>query len=234
MAKETVHVRIDFREPTELVEAVTNHPEVEDYTIEDLEQNVGTADLIIQGIGFERKTPSDFAGSVTDKDGHLRDQVERMVEIFEHSYVLVEGDYEDFNYLTGSNVKPQALRGFEASISARNRSIDVKFCSNTELLVDRAIRLARKHIEEEDRNQLRVNTSVTKSESPFVMRLLGLVEGIGAKTAETIYEELEHPSLPELLDTPPSEFTAIDGIGDKTAERIWETIHGEDLIKQDA
>lgn len=234
MAKEKVDVRIDFREPSELVEAVSNHDDVDDYTIEDLEQSVGTADLIVQGIGFERKTPSDFAGSVTDSDNHLRDQVERMKETFEQSYVMVEGDLEDFNYLTRTNVAPQALRGFASSIEARNQTVGVKFCSNVDLLVDKAIRLARKHIEDADRNSLTIDTSVTKSGEPFEKRVLGLVENIGAKTADTIYEELDEPTLPELLDTAPSEFTAIDGIGDKTAERIWETIHGEELVLKDA
>lgn len=233
MGKEMVDVRIDFREPSDLVTAVANHDEVEDYTIEDLEESVGTADLVVQGIGFERKTPSDFAGSVTDSDNHLRDQVERMTETFEQSYVMVEGDLEDFGYLTRTNVAPQALRGFASSIEARNENIGVKFCSNIDLLVDQAIRLSRKHIEDESRGSLRIDTSVTKEDEPFEKRVLGLVENIGAKTADTIYEELDEPSLPELLDTEPSAFTAIDGIGDKTAEQIWETLHSEELVIQD-
>ena len=213
MGKQKVRVEVDVREPTEVIEAVSKHEDVEEFTLDELP----SGDLVIGGTAFERKTPSDFASSMVEEDNRLKDQVERMLEEHENVYVLIEGTLEDFDYLTHSNVEPQSLRGFAASIQARY-GVGVVFCKKRSLLVDMAVRLARKHVEDTSR-ELRLESSVERG-APVVKRMIGCIEGVGPGTADKIYEKYD--SVPLVLDAIGREALTdeVEGVGPKTAENI--------------
>lgn len=212
MSKQKVDATVDVHEPTSVVEAVMEHDEVESLELDDLD----SGDIVVEGTAFERKTPSDFASSMLESDNRLRDQVQRMVEQHDNVYVLVEGSLTDFDYLTHTNVEPQSLRGFAASIEARN-GVGVKFCDTENLLVDMAVRLARKHTEDPSR-ELRVQSSV-ETDAPVVKRMVACVDGVGADTADEIYEQYD--SIPMLLDAIGNdELDSVNGVGPKTAENI--------------
>lgn len=212
MSKQRVEATVDVHEPTPVVKAVMDNKEVERFHLDALD----SGDIRIGETAFERKTPSDFANSMLDQDNRLRDQVERMVEEHENVYVMVEGSLSDFEYLTHTNVEPQSLRGFAASIEARY-NVGVKFCDTKPLLVDMAVRLARKHIENPSR-ELRVESSVER-EAPVVKRMIACVDGVGADTADRIYEEFD--SIPLLLQSVgDGSLEDVDGVGPKTASNI--------------
>jgi ERCC4-type nuclease len=216
MAKEQVEATVDVHEPTGVVEAVMEHDEVESFTLDALD----SGDIVIGDTAFERKTPEDFASSMLEEDNRLTDQVERMVEQYDNVYVLVEGTLTDFDYLTHTNVESQSLRGFAASIEARY-GVGVKFCDTRPLLVDMAVRLARKHTEDPSR-ELRVDSSVEK-DAPVVMRMVACVDGVGADTAEKVYAQYD--SIPMLLDAIGNEeLDSVDGVGPKTAENIRDAL----------
>lgn len=87
-------------------------------------------DFIITGrngeVMIERKTPEDYIGSLIS--GHLSDQLTRMSEMFDHSFVLVEGSVSAalaeggitrktfFSSLVGSAMK-RAERGKKGAVS---------------------------------------------------------------------------------------------------------------------
>lgn len=224
MSKKSVVVTVDWREDTDLIDVVEEHDEVEDFHLGELD----VGDLKIDdpdgdgSVVFERKTVSDFAGSMTDSDDHLRDQVERLEKATDASArVLIEGNMSDFDSLTHTRVKPQSLRGFTASLEERNGA-RVMFCSNRDNLVDYAIRSARKQFEERS-NTLRVQTTVKKSE-PVTKRMYGCIEGVGPEMAERLYNV--YPSLSEAIDAETSDLMKIEGIGEKLALEIQDSLLG--------
>jgi len=224
--KQTVTVAVDSREPLdELLPLLIDHDEVEEFEVDTLE----SGDLAIEGVGFERKTPSDYATSITDDDDHLRGQVERMGDQYDHAYVLLEGDMSDFDFLSHTRMKPTSLRGFAASLTARE-GIPVIPCSNTENLIDYAVRQARKHIEDPSASSLRTKTTAD-STAPVVKRMYGCIDGVGADTASKLH--LQFPSLQDALDADESDFEGIEGIGPKTAQKIHEALHDAEMGVQE-
>lgn len=224
--KQTVTVAVDSREPLdELLPHLTDHSEVEEFEVDALE----SGDLAIEGVGFERKTPSDYATSITDDDDHLRGQVERMGEQYDHAYVLLEGDMGDFEFLSHTRMNPKSLRGFAASLTARE-GVPVIPCSNTENLIDYAVRQARKHVEDPSSSSLRTKTTAD-STAPVVKRMYGCIDGVGADTASKLH--LQFPSLQDALDADESDFEAIEGVGPKTAQKIHEALHDAEMTAQE-
>lgn len=217
--KQSVTVVVDSREPLDdILPHLIDHDEVEEFVVDELE----SGDFAIEGVGFERKTPSDYASSIMDSDDHLKDQVERMNQQYDHSYVLLEGDMSDFEFLTHTQIDANSLRGFAASLMAR-QDMPVIPCSNTESLIDYAIRQARKHIEDPSSSSLRVKTTVTDSNEPVVKRMYGCIEGVGSDTASKLH--LQFPSLQDALNASVSDFEVIEGVGPKTAQKIYDALH---------
>lgn len=222
--KQSVTVRVDTREKVldQIIAILVDHPEVEEFVVDELD----SADLAIEGIGFERKTPSDYAGSITDEDDHLESQIERMKEQYEACYVLLDGDMSDFESLSHTRMAPESLRGFAASRTARD-GVPTIPCSNLETLVDYAIRQARKHIEDPSGSSLRVQSSVEKKSEPVVKRMYGCIGGVGADTAASLH--MIFPSLEDALSASVSEFETVDGVGPKTAQKIYDALHSDEV-----
>jgi len=217
-----VNVVVDSREPLEeLIPHLTRHDEVEEFIVEQLP----TGDLVIEGVVFERKTPSDYASSITDEDDHLKGQVERMADAYDHAYVLLEGNMSEFEQLSHTRMDANSLRGFAASLTARH-GVPVIPCSDSASLVDYAIRQARKHIEEPSSSGLRVKSSVESSE-PVVKRMYGCISGVGADTAASLH--LQFPSLQDALNASVGEFETIGGVGPKTAQNIHDALHNSEV-----
>lgn len=211
--RKRVDVQVDVHEPTAVVEAVMEHEDVEEFELTELD----SADIVVDGrIGFERKTPSDFASSMTEEDNRLRDQVERMVEDYDAAFVLIEGNLSDFSYLSHTNVEDTSLRGFIASIEARY-GVSVVLCDKRDLLVDMAVRYGRKHVEDPPK-ELKIESSVERN-APVVKRMLGCVDGVGSDTADTIFQKYQ--TIPDLLAAIDGDLLEdIEGVGPKTAENI--------------
>lgn len=219
MTKEQVHVIIDVNEPGEITASVDGHEEVEDYSLDRLP----AADLEIQGVGFERKTMSDYASTMMS-NGRLRNQVAKLNERYDHAYILVEDDLSQTVNpwkATNSNVKGESLRGSMASITARE-GIPVIPCSDTALLVDMAVRLARKHVEENDGKKF-IPKGAVGAKEPAAKKFYGILPGIGVETAEILYEEYD--SITQFVTNATEEdLRQIEGIGPARAKDIMEAI----------
>lgn len=221
---------LDKREPIgDLLDHLEGNDEVKDVDVETLE----TADIVIgdsvpadetipeNPVAYERKTPSDFASSITEQP-YLKDQVGRMADQYDRSYVLLEGDLSEFNELTHTDMPPVALRGMAASLTSRFESPVIP-CSSQHLLIDMAIRIARKHIEDPD-DSLRVKSSVSGNDAPTVKRMYGCISGVGSETADNMFEKL--PTLQDAAEASMTELQQIDGIGERRAKQIKRELAG--------
>ena len=216
--KEQVSVIIDSNEEAQnqqFVENMVLHEDVEDFTIEPLE----TGDFIIEDCVFERKTPSDFAGSL--QKGRLREQVERLGAGEKSPYVLIEGDMSDFSELEHTNIPSKSLRGMTASIMARNK-IPVVFCSGAGNLADVSVRIARKSVE--DVNEQHVKTDAVQ-DVPFITKTFMNVEGVGLRTAKDLANEFS--SVQEAIEADVEELQGVEGVGPKTAKSIYNCLHND-------
>lgn len=218
MSKKEVSVLIDDREPSEFISEVAAHEEVRDWEADRLEigdLKFEEADLLI-----ERKTPGDYNSSLTS--GHLKSQIERMKQVTDNSYILVEGDLRDFEDMEYSGIPATAIRGSVASIMARD-DVPIVPCSDRESLIDISVRLARKYIEEPGRGMM--DSGPIDVGEPFAKRVYGLIGGIGRDTAETVHSRYQ--TIPEAQEASISELCELDGIGNKTAEKIKDHLNGD-------
>lgn len=214
-----VHVNVDDREPASLVRAVREHPDVA--SVEVIRLSAG--DLAIDGVGFERKTLRDYVGSAMGRSGpDLDDQVRRLVERYDHAYVLLEGNLDDVEGLR-TGVPASAIRGSIASITAR-LGVPVLPCSDRERLVDMATRIGRKHVEEPSTRRLPTG-AITARNEPTAKRMYACIDGIGPRLAAALYES--YPSVEALLSASIEELQAIDGVGEGRARRIHGALREE-------
>ncbi|SEW11650.1 ERCC4 domain-containing protein [Natrinema salifodinae] len=208
-----VAVTVDDREPAGLVAAVRDHPDVTEVVVERL----ATGDLAIDSIGFERKTLRDYVNGVMGRSGpDLADQVERMADAYDHSYVLLEDDFAGLDSLRTA-VSPESIRGSMASITARH-GVPIIPCTDRRHLVDFAIRLGRKHAEDPSTRRIPVG-SVPSRREPTTKRMYGCIQGIGPELAATLYER--YPTVEALLAADREELTRIEGIGEARADVIY-------------
>lgn len=218
MTKQKVHVIIDSNEVAqnpEIVGKVYEHEEVESYE----EKDLPAADLEIEGIGFERKTPSDYIGSL--KKGRLTEQTHKLGQRYEHAYVLYEGDLVQSEQPFKSGMEATSIRGSMASLTAREESgvRAVIPVSNMDLLIDMAIRIARKHIEESDQEY--IPKPATAPDEPTAKMMYACIDGVGPSMAQTLYEE--YPTITEFIERADYEaLQDLDGIGENRAIQIIE------------
>lgn len=213
MVKKSVEVVIDVREPPEITGAVDAHPEVESYEFAELP----AADLEISGIGFERKAPGDYVGSL--KDGRLTEQTMKLGQRYEHAYILYEGSIVETDSPFKSSMNGSSIRGSMASLIAREDSgvHAVIPVSNRELLVDMAIRIARKHIEESDQKYI-PKPDVGVNADPTEM-MYACIPGVGPEMAERLKEH--YPTIRMFTEEASfEELQEIEGIGEERALKI--------------
>lgn len=217
----SVAVTVDDREPVDVVDAVRDHADVASVEVERLD----SGDLVVGATAVERKTLRDYVSGVMSRSGtDLEDQVERMTARYDHAYVLLEGDMGDLDRLD-TGVSPEALRGSMASVTARYGAPVVP-CTDRRRLVDYAIRLGRKHMEDPSRRPLPVGSVPNRSE-PTAKRMYACIEGIGPGLADALYEA--HPTVAELVAADRDELTDLEGIGETRARTILAALRDRPL-----
>lgn len=208
-------VVLDTREPPTLYDALEENPDVEEVMAARLE----AADLSINGVGFERKTLEDYVQSMTD--GRFPDQLEKLAA-YDTAYILIEGDMADTETLTHTDMRGSSIRGHMASLTARSEHQvrGVIPCSNTAMLADYAVRLARKHTEAPE--SAFIPTGAVGIDEPVGKRMWACLPEVGPALAERLWRAYGSPTR----YTPADDMTKVDGIASTTAEKIeaalWE------------
>lgn len=220
---ESVDVVVDEREyRADLPQLFKEHDDVRSVETELLE----VGDVIVDGeIVFERKSISDFVGSIQNR--RLESQIDRMYKMFEpeKSYVIIEGDMREFWGLTHSDFSPESACGFVGSISARWQCVPL-FASNKRNLVDMTTRISRKHIESTERVVREPESSPTRANDDFFSRTVLQLNGVGKSKIDPLRKEFS--TVKALSRAKKVELKSISGIGDKTADSIVKQFGGND------
>lgn len=223
---------VDINEPERIRMLTLGHPDVDNWR----EDRLDAADIVVNGVGIERKTPTDFASAMMED--RLDEQVIKLGEAFETAVILIEGGFDEFSTLTHTRLDPQSARGKAASIHTRTgiAVVPTGGTSGTEtamrLLVDYAVRLGRKATEEPSSGFLK--STVVGADQPLGKRLWGCFDGIGPNRAEALYEAMGSPTTFVRGDPAPGVeelrdwLLEVEGIGETTSQRVAEQLLARD------
>jgi len=174
--KEKIKIMADHHEKNSLVIA-----ELESLGIDVEIKHLPVADFIVNGIAIERKTVSDFIGSMINK--RLLRQLEE-IQQYPSKLLLIEGLDEQDLYSNEAGVNPNAIRGFLLSILLKHK-IPIIFTKNYADTAKFILVLAKK---QETESGIRViKKSFNKKEQ--LQYLLEGFPGIGPKTAKKLLEK---------------------------------------------
>lgn len=209
------HAEVDAREPDPLgvSEALYEYECIVDTKLNEMP----AGDICIGRVGFERKTPSDYASSLTE--GRLDEQVAKMGDNYDHAYILVEGSLSDLLRLEHTRLMGTSIRGSVASITARDNGVNaVLFVDDEENLIDLAVRLALKH--DTDPTTRHLPPDELGSDVATDVKMYAQIDGVGPETAEALAIAFDSPK--DCIVAGPSTYQFIEGIGPKTAQNIHE------------
>lgn len=220
-------VTIDSREP----DAFDVLFEADDDVRNVNRQQIPVGDFLVRAdkeepaIVFERKTPEDYISSI--KNNRLETQIHSMYDEFgsERSFLLIEGDMQDFDFINWSSFSSAAARGFTASISARWQCIPL-FCTEKHKLADMAVRISRKIVEEPSHDVRDPDNTPTKKSTSFHERAMLQLDGVGPSTIESLQETFEKPLFDVLHHDAEELAEKVDGVGQKRAESIINQVGG--------
>ena len=225
MSETVASVVVDAREPKEFDTLFRNDDYVESVT----RQQIPVGDFRCRvdpenpPIVFERKTASDFVKSMKNK--RLETQINGMYDTFgpERSFLVIEGDLEDFDFLPRSSFPPESIRGFMGSLCGRWQLVPL-FCSDQFHLADMVVRVSRKCVEQTDRVVRSPDSTPNTKDPSFYDRALLQLDGVGPETKDRIKEEF--PTLQSLImNSSPETLQEIDGIGSGKSSKIVKQIN---------
>lgn len=99
-------------------------------------------DYVMEGVVIERKTINDFCQSIID--GRIKQQIDRMLENYEHCYLLISGNLRDRT----SVIRDNCILGMLSSILVKG--VSVCLIDNDRQLVFLMKRIFERHMEMEN------------------------------------------------------------------------------------
>lgn len=183
-------------------------------------ENEDTDEAVI----FEYKTMKDFIGSVSD--GRIFEQVKRMNDEFDWSFIVIEGTIEDLQrenkrrIIQQNTGRPFSLSQFYGAIARLNCYTTVTQCHNQA----QAFNYMEKQMLKIFDDKPMLKHFKSDADNP-ALNFLCCINGINYKTAKLIVDEYDIKNLHDLvviLNT--VDLTEIKGIGNKTKNRIMEVI----------
>jgi len=197
-------VKIDYREKNSLVASELVSLGIE---IEFLELKVG--DYIVNNVAIERKTITDFMGSMINQ--RLVRQLEELQQ-YENKLLIIEGYeerelYSEESHKVNGGIHPNAIRGFLLTILLRYK-IPIIFSKNYEDTAKFIATLARKRASE---SGIRATKKALTPKEQIQFILEGF-PGVGPKTAKKLIEKFK--SLKGIFNASEEELKSI--LGKKT------------------
>ena len=179
--KPKLKIIVDYREKNSLVSSV-----LVNLGIEVEFQNLKVGDYIVNGVAVERKTVSDFIGSMINK--RLSNQLEELQQ-YKKKLLVVEGIDEQELYSeseSGIGMHPNAIRGFLLSILLKY-NVPIIYTKNSDDTAKFLSVLAKKTDKEASLNVSKKNLS-KKERMQFILESF---RGIGPKTAKKLLKKFK-------------------------------------------
>jgi ERCC4-type nuclease len=185
-------------------------------------KSLKTADFVYKDVAIERKEASDLASSI--KDGRLKEQTLRMLEDFEHQYIIVEGNPYNLKH---SNLHKHAFVG--TMVSRSSEGIGIVYTPDVEATAYAVNKIISKHEEEGERKVQELKRTKADTEDVQVA-MISCVKGISAEKAKKISEMFE--SIAQICSLAKHEpeklrkeyLETVNGVGEKLSQRIVDSL----------
>ncbi len=167
-------------------------------------------DYLIKDIIIERKTLSDFAGSIINK--RLQEQLSNLKK-YPRYFLLLEGFDYDYENLP---INENAIRGMLLSI-ATDFQIPIIYTKDSEDTANFLLLLAKKY----ERTQVNFSIRHSKNQKSLEEQKQFILEGfpgIGPTIAKSLLEE--HKTLEKIFKLPKSKLKEIPKLDDKKIEKF--------------
>ena len=219
---------IDSREQTRIpyakrffdkYEPIAVELETGDYMFENRE----TDECVI----FEYKTMKDFIGSVSD--GRIWEQVKRMNDEFDWSFVVIEGTIDDLKkenvrrIIQKNTGRPFSLAQFYGAIAKLNCYTTVVQCHNQAQAFNYMEKQMLKIFDDTP-----LSKNFKHDTDNAVVNFLCCIDGINYKSANEVVYALDLKTFSDLQNLTIDKLLSVDGIGQKKAELIKKNIIGGD------
>lgn len=188
-------------------------------------EQLGVADYVLSDrVAVERKTVSDFAGSIADN--RMFDQLERLAKSYEKPLLLLEGNQE---MLLGNGLHPNSVRGALSSI-AIDMEIPILWTRNPKETAAQLYWIARREQSELGRQpQMRS----FKMDAPLHKHQEFLVSGlpfVNSVMSRRLLEKFKSPR--RLFSATEEELKEVEGIGEVKAKKIKELLDSVYAVKE--
>jgi len=213
---------IDSNEPKNVQQTVKLTIQDRDTDAQTETKGLKTADFIYNDVAIERKEASDLASSI--KDGRLKEQTLRMLEDFEHQYIIVEGDPYTLEY---SSLHKHAFVG--TMVSRSSEGIGIIYTPDVEATAYAVNKIVSKH-EENGKRKIEELKRTNADTEDVQIAMLTCVKGVSKEKAENVLEHVRWGDLLERIVRPSNTKEAVTdtlcevkGVGEVTATRIYES-----------
>jgi len=210
---------IDSNEPDNVQQTVELTVKDRDTGADTERKGLKTADFVYKDVAIERKEASDLASSI--KDRRLKEQSVRMLEDFEHQYIIVEGNPYNLEY---SNLHDNSFIG--TMVSRTVDGIGIIYTPDEQGTAYAINKIISKHEEGEEKVEELKRTNADTEDVQVAM--ISCVEGVSGKKATKIFEETKFNSIKDILETNKAEalqeLQKIEGIGLKLSSRVYESL----------
>lgn len=208
---------IDSNEPSNVQQTVELTVQDRDTGADTETKGLKTADFVYKDVAIERKEASDLASSI--KDGRLKEQTLRMLEDFNHQYIIVEGDPYTLEY---SSLHKHAFVG--TMVSRSSEGIGIIYTPDVEATAYAINKIISKHEEGENKVEELKRTNADTEDVQVAM--LTCIQGISKQKAKEVRKKIG--SIDRLCQDiaaghgaeAAEKLQEIDGIGIKLADRI--------------
>ncbi len=171
-------------------------------------------------VGIERKTISDFVGSIMNQ--RLFRQMGELSSSFEKPVLIIEGNPEMF--WAGNGLHPNAMRGALASITVDHR-VPIIWTRNQRDTAAQVHWIAYRE-QAKAKNGVSIRGEKLPMELPRQQEYI--VSGlpfVNSKLSRRLLEK--YGSVKRVFNAKPEGLMKVDKIGEKKAKKIWELINSE-------
>jgi Fanconi anemia group M protein len=172
--------------------------------------------IVSDRICIERKTYSDFAGSIINS--RIFDQAERMKESFEKPMLLIEDDGEGFR------LSKNAIIGAVMKMYTEY-NMQVLFSGSPEESALIISKIAEREQEGKEREPRLVGIKKAYTDYEWQLLILSSMPGVGAKIAKDMLSQFG--SIKLVANAGVDELMKVDNIGRKKAHRIYSLLNAD-------